>query len=207
MFEMSELFNELTEMGNIPLKDLITIIEDGVKTAYKLTYGYSDNCIVAVNTNSVDIFELKTVVDNKASTRAEIELIAARMINPNCKTGDKVKAPFDTSLLSRFGILEAALEIYQKTNARNKEIIIKELKHRIIELQQDIENIPEKTNCSRHWKPYFYEYKPWMRKSSVTPEEKKIEEKYGNGYYEEQSNPFPFEPFATEDDYGDESWA
>ena len=57
------------------------------------------------------------------------------------------------------------------------------------------------------WVPYFEDYKPFHHPQPKTKAEIEMEEYYGEGYYDEGYDPFPFSSDDNEDDYGDESWA
>ena len=51
------------------------------------------------------------------------------------------------------------------------------------------------------------EYKPYHRHTPITKAEEEVDEKYGDGHFDNGPDPFPFDGSDTEDDYGDDSWA
>ena len=57
------------------------------------------------------------------------------------------------------------------------------------------------------FRSYYEEYKPYHRSGVKTKTEEEVDREYGAGYYDAGSNPFPFNNSASEDDYGDDSWA
>ena len=57
------------------------------------------------------------------------------------------------------------------------------------------------------FRSYYEEYKPYHRSGVKTKTEEEVDREYGSGYYDAGPNPFPFNDSASEDDYGDDSWA
>ena len=82
MSELYTIYSELSSNNEISLQTLQATIRQLVKNAYRIAYGSADNCVVCVDDSLIEIFEIKTVVEEEYSERLEIELPVAKLINP-----------------------------------------------------------------------------------------------------------------------------
>ena len=207
MSELEIIYRELASNNEISLQCLQSTIRQLLKIAYRIAYGSADNCIVSVDDFSIGIFETKTVVEEEYSERLEIELSAAKLINPDCKINDELQIPYDISLLPVLDILKATSEIYRKTTNNEKKYIISFIQARLEDFDLNSTE-PSKMQPSKgKWEPYFEPYKPFHHPRTVTPAEKELDDRYAEGFYDAGPNPFPFSPFDSEDDYGADSWS
>lgn len=207
MFELQTIYSELASDEEISLQTLQATIRQILKIAYRITYGSADNCVVCVDDSLIEIFEIKTVVEEEYSERQEIELSAAKLINPDCKIGDKMKIHFDSSLLSSLNILKATAEIYRITTDEEKKYIISCIQARLEGFDLN-RTEPSKIQPSNgKWESYYEPYKPYHNHRSITPTERELDARYATGFYDAGPNPFPFSPFDSEDDYGADSWS
>ena len=207
MSELETIYRELASNNEITLQTLQATLKQLVKIAYRIVYGSADNCVVSVDDSLIKIFEVKTVVEEEYSERLEIELPAAKSINPDCKIGDKLKIHFDAALLTTHDILKATLEIYRNTTDDEKKFIISYIQARLegFDLQT---TEPSKTQPSTgRWETYYEPYKPFHHPETLTPTEKALDDRYSQGFFDPGPNPFPFSPFDSEDDYGADSWS
>lgn len=207
MSELETIYRELASNNEITLQTLQSTLRQLVKIAYRTAYGSADNCVVLLDDYSIEIFETKTVVEEEYSERLEIELPAAKLINPDCKIGDKLKIHFDAALLKTLDILKATSEIYRKTTDDEKKFIISYIQARLegFDLQT---TEPSKTQPSTgKWETYYEPYKPFHHPETLTPTEKALDDRYSQGFFDPGPNPFPFSPFDSEDDYGADSWS
>lgn len=197
------IYNELKSTEEISLQTLQSTIRLLIKTAYRIAYGSSDNCVVSVDDTSIQIFEIKTVVDEEYCERLEIEIQAAKLLNPDCKIGDKLQIYFDSSLLSPLDILKATSEIYRNTNNNEKIFIIQYIQACLEGFENDYKEPPKSQPSSGRWVPYFVPYKSY---SPQTPAEAELDRRYSLGFYDPGPDPFPFSS-GLEDDYGADSWS
>lgn len=207
MSELETIYRELASNNEITLQTLQSTLRQLVKIAYRTAYGSADNCVVLLDDYSIEIFETRTVVEEEYSERLEIELPAAKLINPDCKIGDKLKIHFDAALLKTLDILKATSEIYRKTTDDEKKFIISYIQARLegFDLQT---TEPSKTQPSTgKWETYYEPYKPFHHPETLTPTEKALDDRYSQGFFDPGPNPFPFSPFDSEDDYGADSWS
>ena len=204
MIELETIYKKLVSNDELSFQTLQTTIRQLIKTAYRIAYGSSDNCVVSIDNTSIQIFEIKTVVDEEYSERLEIEVQAAKLLNPDCKIGDKLQIQFDFSLLSSLHILKATSEIYKKTNDDEKIFIIQYIQSYLEGFENGYKEISKTQPSSCNWVPYCVPYKPYFPK---TPAEKELDRRYSLGFVDSVPNPFPFYQFGSEDDYGSDSWS
>ena len=62
MFVLELIYNELKTKEDISLQTLQNTIRQLKKTAYRIAYGSSGNCVVPIDDTSIQIFEIKIVV-------------------------------------------------------------------------------------------------------------------------------------------------
>lgn len=207
MSELETIYRELASNNEIALQTLQATIRQLIKIAYRIAYGSAENCIFYVGDSSIEAFETKIVVEEEYSERLEIELSAAKLINPDCKIDDELQLPFDISLLPVLDILKATSEIYRNTTDDEKKFIISYIQARLegFDLQT---TEPSKTQPSTgKWETYYEPYKPFHHPETLTPTEKALDDRYSQGFFDPGPNPFPFSPFDSEDDYGADSWS
>ena len=207
MSELETIYRELASNNEITLQTLQATLKQLVKIAYRIVYGSAENCVVSVDDSLIEIFEVKTVVEEEYSERLEIELPAAKLINPNCEIGDKLKIHFDAALLKTLDILKATSEIYRKTSDDEKKFIISYIQARLEGFDlQTIESSKTQPSTGK-WETYYEPYKPFHHPETLTPTEKALDDRYSQGFFAPGPNPFPFSPFDSEDDYGADSWS
>ena len=207
MFKIESIYQELLKsdvFSFLVLQNTITVL---LKNAYKLVYGSSDNCQVYIQKDSIQMMELKTVVNEEYSERLEIELQEAKFLKPDCKIGDKISIPFDTSYLSTKDYLKASTEIYRKTDVEEKKRIIEYIQARLEGFDLNMTEVSKVQPQTGKWESFYEPYKPFHHSRTITPTEKEIDDKYSTGFFDPGPNPFPFSSDGAEDDYGSESWS
>lgn len=207
MSELETIYRELASNNEITLQTLQSTLKQLVKIAYRTVYGSAENCVVSVDDSLIEIFEVKTVVEEEYSERLEIELPAAKLINPDCKIGDKLKIHFDAALLKTLDILKATLEIYRNTTDDEKKFIISYIQARLEGFDLQTTEPPKTQPSTGRWETYYEPYKPFHHPETLTPTEKALDDRYSQGFFDPGPNPFPFSPFDSEDDYGADSWS
>lgn len=173
------------------------VLQNAFKEAYKSTFGDSDNFIVDVDYSEdeddilIRFFEEKEVVEDVYSEKSEIELEEAKTIRISSKIGDRLVIPFDKSLLTKESVIIALQNIFED-----------------IHMQYE-KTKPSVLSPSSAIFPVSYseEYKPYHHPRIKTKTEEEIDREYEDNNYDAGPNPFPFDSFSDEDDYGDDSWA
>src|SRR6187397_2481892 len=124
---------------------VITAIEEAVATASRKYYKTGENLKTRFNTETgqVDLFALKTVVEDVASPATEISLNEAReMYRPlygdevanSIELGDEMEFPKPTEVLGRIAAQTAKQVIFQKVREAERENIFAEYNQRIGEV-------------------------------------------------------------------------
>lgn len=178
------------------------ILEKAFKGAYRKAFGEDENFLVDLEYLKEDrdiairFYEYKEIVEDVYSEKAEIELAEARKISIVAELGDKMLVPFDKTLFSKESLLYALKIIYRELNISYDE-------------STSGKSFPSYTGTARpsRWHSYYEEYKPYHRRTPITKAEEEVDEEYGDGYFDNGPDPFPFDGSDTEDDYSDDSWA
>src|ERR687884_1629134 len=125
---------------------VISAIEEAVATASRKYYKTGENLKTRFNTETgqVDLFALKTVVENVTNPATEISLHEAReMYRPlygdevanSIELGDEMEFPKPTEVLGRIAAQTAKQVIFQKVREAERENIFTEYNQRIGEVQ------------------------------------------------------------------------
>ena len=135
----SEIFAALRQLERdrgIPVEYMTDRITQALLAAYKKDrVGYTDNVFVELNEKELKMYAQKEVVDEVFTPATEIQLEAARRIEPHCELGDLVNEEIETQAFGRIaaqtakqviiqGIREAEHGmIYDKFSSKEHEII------------------------------------------------------------------------------------
>ena len=135
----SEIFAALRQLERdrgIPVEYMTDRITQALLAAYKKDrVGYTDNVYVELNEKELKMYATKEVVDEVFTPATEIQLEAARKIDPHCELGDLVNEEIETQAFGRIaaqtakqviiqGIREAEHGmIYDKFSSKEHEIL------------------------------------------------------------------------------------
>nr|WP_318741767.1 NusA N-terminal domain-containing protein [uncultured Treponema sp.] len=181
------------------------ILQNAFKEAYKSTFGDSDNFIVDIHYSEeendilIRFYEEKEVVEDVYSEKSEIELEEAKIIRISSKIGDRLVIPFDKSLLTKESVIIALQNIFEDIHMQYEKTKPS--------VSDPSSGIILSSASGGIFRSYYEEYKPYHRSGVKTKTEEEVDREYGSGYYDAGPNPFPFNDSASEDDYGDDSWA
>src|SRR5881296_4056259 len=128
---------------------VISAIEEAVATASRKYYKTGENLKTRFNieTGQVDLFALKTVVEDVTSPATEIAIAEAReMYRPlygdevanSIELGDEMEFPKPTEVLGRIAAQAAKQVIYQKVREAERENVFKEYSDRVGEVVNGI---------------------------------------------------------------------
>lgn len=181
------------------------ILQNAFKEAYKSTFGDSNNFIVDIHYSEeendilIRFYEEKEVVEDVYSEKSEIELEEAKIIRISSKIGDRLVIPFDKSLLTKESVIIALQNIFEDIHMQYEKTKPS--------VSDPSSGIILSSASGGIFRSYYEEYKPYHRSGVKTKTEEEVDREYGSGYYDAGPNPFPFNDSASEDDYGDDSWA
>ena len=135
----SEIFAALRQLERdrgIPVSYMTDRITQALLAAYKKDrVGYTDNVFVELNEKELEMYTQKEVVEEVFTPATEIQLEAARKIEPHCELGDLVNEEIETQAFGRIaaqtakqviiqGIREAEHGmVYDKFSSREHEIL------------------------------------------------------------------------------------
>ncbi len=135
----SEIFAALRQLERdrgIPVSYMTDRITQALLAAYKKDrVGYTDNVFVELNEKELKMYTQKEVVEEVFTPATEIQLEAARKIEPHCELGDLVNEEIETQAFGRIaaqtakqviiqGIREAEHGmVYDKFSSREHEIL------------------------------------------------------------------------------------
>ena len=113
----SEIFAALRQLERdrgIPVEYMTDRITQALLAAYKKDrVGYTDNVFVELNEKELKMYAQKEVVDEVFTPATEIELSAARRIDPHCELGDLVNEEIQTQAFGRIAAQTAKQVIIQ----------------------------------------------------------------------------------------------
>ena len=113
----SEIFAALRQLERdrgIPVEYMTERITQALLAAYKKDrVGYVDNVFVELTEKSLKMYAQKEVVDEVLTPATEIQLEAARRIEPNCELGDLVNEEIQTQAFGRIAAQTAKQVIIQ----------------------------------------------------------------------------------------------
>ncbi|MBZ5700804.1 MAG: transcription termination factor NusA [Acidobacteriia bacterium] len=137
---MSSLLYQQIEMlsreKHIEPDVVIAAIEDAMVVAARKYYKTEEPLRAKLNqeTGHVDVFAVRTVVEEVADPNAEISLAEARKTNPAAEVGTEILTPKPTDVLGRIAAQTAKQVILQKVREAERDTIYNEYHTRVGEL-------------------------------------------------------------------------
>ena len=112
--EIFAALKQLERERGIPADYMIDKITQALLAAYKKDRaGYTDNVFVELTESALRMYAQKEVVDEVITPATEIQLEAARRIDPNCALGDLVNEEIQTQAFGRIAAQTAKQVIIQ----------------------------------------------------------------------------------------------
>ena len=123
-----ELLNALDafeQEKGISKEVVVDALKEALEKAYKKHTSPDVLCRVDINADlgTIEMYELKNVVENVEDDEFEIELEDAREINPNIKMGEVLEIAVDTDTLTRLAALQAKQVLVQKIKEFEKQTV------------------------------------------------------------------------------------
>lgn len=136
MSEMAEAVRALIAEKGYTEESVKQTIENALKSAYKRTYGTSDNAIVrfADDMSDVAIYSRKTVVDGVYDPVTEIELEEARTLSDEVELGDEIDILEDPKEFDRSAVSTGKQTAHQGLNETIKDSLYNQYKDKIGEM-------------------------------------------------------------------------
>jgi N utilization substance protein A len=128
--ELSKVIEQVGKDKGIDKKVLIEAIEMSMVSAAKKKYGMNRNIEAKFNTetNELDLYEFRTVVEKVEDLDNHITLEDAMKLNPDAQVEDSIGIKLDQSEFGRICAQAAKQVIIQKMREAEREIIYKDFK-------------------------------------------------------------------------------
>jgi len=134
--DIVEAVTQIAKERNIDRKVLSSILENIFLSMIKRMYGTTDNFDIFVNMDKgeVEIYQIKTIVDQVVDPVKEISIEKAKEVEPDLELGDEFVEIVDPSSFGRRLITSAKQSLNQKIREAEKEILFSEFKDRVGEI-------------------------------------------------------------------------
>ncbi len=131
-----EAVTQIARERNIAREVLSDILENIFLSMIKRKYGTADNVDIFVNMEKgeVEIYQLKTIVEEVEDPVTEISVEKAKELEPDLEVGDEFLEAVDPSSFGRRLITAAKQSLNQKIREAEKEVLFNEFKDRVGEL-------------------------------------------------------------------------
>ncbi len=123
--EFLAALDELETTRGIPKNLLLEALEDALISAYKRTYGSSQNVRVEIDKNSgeIHVFFRKEVVEEVMNDKVEMSLEEAREYDPEFEVGDMFESEVTPRSFGRIAALTAKQVVIQRLREAERNII------------------------------------------------------------------------------------
>jgi len=134
--DLTRAINLLSKDKNLDKPIVVDALETAIMQAARRELGQTADLEARFNedTNEVDLFQFRTVVENINDSTVEVTLPEARKLDPSVEFGDALGVKIDTSSLGRIAAQTARQIIAQKVRDAEREQIYEEFKHRVGEI-------------------------------------------------------------------------
>lgn len=134
--EIVDAFSQIAKEKNIEKDELNLIIEDIFKMMIKKKYGTSDNFDVVINLEkaAIEIYQTKKVVEEVNDPITEIDIDAARRVEPDMEAGDDFIEVVDPASFGRRLIINARQTLNQKIRDIERKLLFDEFSNRMGEI-------------------------------------------------------------------------
>ncbi len=137
---MANLLNQQIEMlsreKHIEPEIIVSAIEDAMVVAARKYYKTEEDLRAKFNaeTGQVDVYSVRTVVEEVTDPKREVALTEARKTQPDIEIGGEITAPKPTDVLGRIAAQTAKQVIMQKVREAERETVYNEYIGRVGEL-------------------------------------------------------------------------
>lgn len=122
--EIFAALRQLEKERGIPVSYMTDRITQALLAAYKKDRdGYTDNVFVELNEKTMRMFAQKEVVEEVVTPATEIQLDAARKIDPKCELGDLVNEEIKTQAFGRIAAQTAKQVIIQGVREAERDMV------------------------------------------------------------------------------------
>jgi len=134
--DIAEAVSQIARERNIDRNVLSDILKNIFLSMIKRKFGTTDNFDIFVNMDKgeVEVYQIKTIVEEVEDPILEISLEKAREVEPDLEIGDEYMEIIDPSQFGRRLITSAKQSLNQKIREAEKEVLFEEFKDRVGEI-------------------------------------------------------------------------
>lgn len=132
-----EALSQIAREKNVDREMVVQTLVDALVSAAKKRYGNTDNFEAEIDatTGKMEVFMLRTVMENVAEPDVEISLEEAREIDPQAQPGAVIREPLDFSDFGRNAIQAAKQILVQRVREAERERIYQEFCGRVGQIE------------------------------------------------------------------------
>lgn len=131
-----DALRQIEKEKEIPLEELLSMLENALETAYKKNYAMSGDVRVRVSSSrgGFRVFCQKEVVDRVVNHHLDISLDEARTYDPNIKIGESIEIEVTPEDFNRIAAQTAKQVVFQKIREAERERVYEEFGERVGEI-------------------------------------------------------------------------
>jgi len=132
--QLGAVIKAIASEKNLPEDSVKEIVEQALAAAYRRDFGERDQEVrtsLNINTGDLEVFTIKTVVDEVEDDALEMSLEDAKKINPKVKVGEEVEIPGQAESFGRVAAQTAKQVIMQRLREAEREIVMNEYQDKI----------------------------------------------------------------------------
>src|SRR6202051_2638371 len=133
---LDQMIEQISREKHIEPDIIVAAIEDAMVVAARKFYKTEENLRAKFNpeTGQVDVYSVRSVVDEVADPKNEMTLSDARKVDPHLEVGGELLIPKPTAVLGRIAAQTAKQVIMQKVREAERDTIFNEYNGRVGEL-------------------------------------------------------------------------
>src|SRR6266436_1602262 len=133
---LDQMIEQISREKHIEPEIIVAAIEDAMVVAARKFYKTEENLRAKFNpeTGQIDVYSVRSVVDEVADPKNETTLSEARKVDPHLEVGGELLIPKPTAVLGRIAAQTAKQVIMQKVREAERDTIYNEYNGRVGEL-------------------------------------------------------------------------
>lgn len=132
--QLGAVIKSIASEKNLSEDSVKEIVEQALAAAYRRDFGERDQEVrtsLNINTGDLEVFTIKTVVNDIEDDALEMSLEDAKKINPKAKVGEEIEIPGQAESFGRVAAQTAKQVIMQRLREAEREIVMNEYQDKI----------------------------------------------------------------------------
>lgn len=132
--QLGAVIKSIASEKNLSEDSVKEIVEQALAAAYRRDFGERDQEVrtsLNINTGDLEVFTIKTVVNDVEDDALEMSLEDAKKINPKAKVGEEIEIPGQAESFGRVAAQTAKQVIMQRLREAEREIVMNEYQDKI----------------------------------------------------------------------------